>query len=111
MSENENIELHEDSVCNCENQKKAKKEKTLTVYDLFMAIFYVIMIAVGVNLCAQKGLNANVVHLAAVALSLGGVFALKMAKFRKALKEHMSEVAFSAILFALALFALAAKMF
>lgn len=111
MSENENIELHEDSVCSCEDQKKAKKDKTLTVYDLFMAIFYVIIIAVGVNLCAQKGLNANVMHLAAVTISLGGVFALKIAKFRKALKEHIPDVAFSAILFVLALFALAAKIF
>ncbi len=113
MSENENknIEINKESVCGCENNKKAKKDKTLTVYDLFMGVFYVIIIAVGVSLCAQRGLNANIMHLAAVTVSLGGIFALKIAKFGKTLKEHIPEVAFSAILVVLAVFALVAKMF
>ena len=113
MSENENknIEVCDETVCECENNKKAKKDKTLTVYDLFTGIFYVIIIAVGVSLCAQRGLNANIMHLAAVTISLGGVFALKLAKFRKTLKEHIPEVVFPAILVVLAVFALVAKMF
>lgn len=113
MSENENknIEVCDEAVCECENGKKSKKDKTLTVYDVFMAIFYVIIIAVGVNLCAQRGLNANIMHLVAVTLSLAGILMLKLAKFSKALKKHIPDIAFTAILFVLAVFALAAKTF
>ena len=105
MSENENKNVNECDLSCCEACKEAEKEKTLTLYDFFMGIFYAVIIFVGISLCIERGLNANIMHLVVVTISLVCISALKFAKFRKELRSHIPEVVFPTILSALALFA------
>ena len=110
MSENENKNIgHTDDECDCgcdcDNGKKSKKDRPLTVHDLFLGIFYAIIIFIGVILCFNKGLNANITHLLAVTVSVIGVFVLKMAKFRRELRFHITDITFAGIMSVLAVIA------
>lgn len=88
-----------------ETENKAKKDKKLTVHDVFLAIFYAIIIAVGISLCVVRGLNATNMHLFAVTVSVVGVFVLKLLKYRGQLKAHIADISFAGIMSVLALFA------
>lgn len=79
-----------------------------TVYDWISLIFYGIILAVGVMLCVTKGLDARPSHLFAVTVSLFGILAMRLAKYRGQLRKHLSELIVPVLLCLLALVAAAA---
>lgn len=115
MSENNNFnenEVHTECDCCCDKKdKKAKKEKKLTVHDVFLALFYAIIIAVGISLCIERGLNANITHLIAVTVSVIGAFITKILKYRNELKAHIADIGFAGIMSVLGVFATVSALF
>ncbi len=119
MSENNNLnenEVHTETECECDcccgkKAKKAKKEKKLTVHDVFLALFYAIIIAVGISLCIERGLNANITHLIAVTVSVIGAFVTKLLKYRKEIKAHITDIGFAGIMSVLGVFATVSALF
>ncbi len=87
-------------------QNNNKKEEKLTVYDAFLAVFYLIIVVVGVSLCISRGQNASPAHLFAVTVSVCATLVLKLLKYKGNLKAHMGDIVFVAILVALAIFAI-----
>ena len=87
------------------SEQNNKKEKKLTVYDAFIAIFYIIIVAIGGNMCITRGESANSFDLVAVTVSVVGVLSLKLAKYKGQLKEHRGDIAFVALLAILGVFA------
>lgn len=87
-------------------QNNNKKEEKLTLYDAFLAIFYLIIVVVGISLCISRGQNASPAHLFAVTISICATLVLKLLKYKGNLKEHMGDIIFVAILVVLAIFAI-----
>lgn len=80
------------------------------VRDLFLLLFYLIIIAIGILLVRHHGENASLTHMAGIALCLCGITTLKFSKYRNALKEHATEMILLVCLFACSLFALFAHL-
>lgn len=87
-----------------ERTKENESEK-LGAADAVLAVFYVIIILTGIDLCRTRGLGASNVHLAAVTLSTFGIVAAKLFKYiaggKAKVKEHLSDIIFAAVLFLL----------
>ena len=87
------------------SEQKSKKQEKLTVYDIFLAVFYLIIVVVGVNLCITRGQNAGPAHLAAVTISVCATLVIKLIKYKGNIKEHLGDIVFVALIAALAIFA------
>lgn len=83
-----------------------QEREPLTYHDGFIAVFYLIIIFVGVLLCLSRGKNASLSHLIAVSISIWGVLVFKLAKYKSCLKKHAGDLVFVGFLCAVALFAL-----
>lgn len=75
------------------NEQENRNEK-LTLYDGILAALYVIIIAIGIVMCATHGLGGTLTHLVIISLCICGVFAVKLIKYRSSLKAHISELIF-----------------
>ena len=111
MKDNENNMNENQCECGCCSDGKNKKEKKMTLHDLFLGILYAVIVYIGVSLCINRGLNANVWHLVAVTISVIGVFGIKLHKFRDELKAHIMDLSFVGILSILAIFATVSNLF
>ncbi len=81
-------------------------KKIIAAADIITAVFYVAIIAIGVNLCLERGRNASYAHLIAVAVSVAAVLVMKIIKFRRSPEAKVGELVFPAVLAAAAVFAL-----
>ena len=113
MKENENSMNENQCECECGrcSEDKNKKDKKMTLHDLFLGMLYAVIVYIGVSLCISRGLNANIWHLVAVTVSVIGVFGIKLHKFRDELKAHVMDLLFVGILSLLAIFATISNLF
>ncbi len=81
-------------------------KKIVAIADVVTALFYLAIIAVGVNLCLERGRNASYAHLVCVAVSVVAVLAMKIIKFKKTPGSKAGELIFPALLAAASVFAL-----
>ncbi len=79
------------------NEQEKSNEK-LTLYDGILAALYVIIIAIGIVMCSTHGLGGTLAHLIIISLCICGVFAVKLIKYRRCLKAHISELIFVGVL-------------
>lgn len=82
------------------------KNKKFSLHDVFLAVFYLIIVAIGINLCLSRGADANTSHLITVTISIWSVLGIKLHKYRGELAAHKGDVAFVALLCILSLFAI-----
>jgi hypothetical protein len=85
---------------------RKEENRSLSIYDFFMAVFYIIIVTVGVDLCLSRGIGATKAHLIALTVSVFGVLFLKLAKYRGKVKSNLSDIIFVAVLCVLSVFAL-----
>ena len=70
------------------NEQENRNEK-LTLYDGILAALYVIIIAIGIVMCATHGLGGTLTHLVIISLCICGVFAVKLIKYRRSFKAYI----------------------
>lgn len=85
--------------------EKTKNDK-LTIHDAVLAILYIIIIAIGIVMCVNHGLGSTVIHLVVITLCIFGVLAAKLMKHKSAIKEHLGEIVFVAVMGVFSVFAL-----
>ena len=77
------------------NEKETNNEK-LTVYDGVLSVLYLIIVAIGVFMCIKHGLGGTMGLLAVISACVFGILAVKIAKYKDSLKEHIGELVFIA---------------
>ena len=89
-----------------------KKESLFTIYDKICTIFYIFIIAIGVNLCFDHGRSAGIFDLLAVFVSVTAVFVLKLLKRKNTdAGESVGAVAFTGLMSALSAVLLIVEIF
>ncbi len=79
------------------NEKETRNEK-LTIYDAVLAVFYLVIIAVGIVMCVNHGLGGTLFHLIGITACIWGVLVTKLMKYRTEIKDHLGELVFIAVM-------------
>lgn len=87
------------------------KKENLTIHDAFVAVFYIIIICIGINHCITKGVSPSPAQLCSICASLFGIVLFKVLKYGKAALAHIREIIFPAILFVASLIPVASALF
>lgn len=77
----------------------SEQNNKLTPHDAFIALFYIIIICIGINHCITRGVSPSPMQLYAISLCLAGIVLFKILKYAKNLRNHIKELIFPAILF------------
>ena len=83
-----------------------KCNEKITGYDGILAVFYLIIIVMGVIMCVNHGLGGTLLHLITITLCVWGVFAVKIIKYRSNIKAHISEFIFVGVMCVFSVFTL-----
>lgn len=82
--------------------------RPLTWHDGILAIFYLIVLFVGITLCLSHGQSATVFHVLTVTIALVGITVLKFSKYSGSLRSHIVELGLLCALSVCSIVALAA---
>lgn len=86
-----------------EQNKKSNlsSHNTFIAYDVFIALFYIIIICLGINHCITRGISLNPIQLYVISACLFGIVLFKILKYKKETLSHIREIIFPAVLFIL----------
>ncbi len=87
-----------------------KKEQSFTKYEFFSAIFYVLIVLIGVNLCFDSGRSADIYDLVAITACISAVFIIKLIKKIRVGADGIGGLVFSGIMSALGIVTLVLKL-
>lgn len=86
--------------------EQKKQNSPLTIHDAVLALFYIVIVCIGINLCVSRGVDAGIGHLVTVTVCVWGILAVKLYKYRKNIREHLGDILFVALLCGLSVFAI-----